>query len=202
MQAIAGHRHASSQELGAAVGRTKGGLPRVIPASARRLIRQGVRSEIRIWTTLFSLYRVVEFRGSLSLKTITDPPILSYSAVLTKFPQFLGSVFWPLLLKRFEGRVPVTKKEAKKAPQSVLRALCESAIVGGATSGLMTLLKATPYRIARSSPNTWDDANERGLGLEVPQSEGLSLTSTSYLAIERAAKVWTQGVSYFRAFAM
>jgi hypothetical protein len=48
-------------------------LPRFIPLSDRRQIRQGDPYRIRFWLTLYSLYRVIRVPGKLKLETITDP---------------------------------------------------------------------------------------------------------------------------------
>jgi hypothetical protein len=61
--------------LGAAVSRTRRGIPRIINPQHRTLIRLGDVAVTRFWLTLFGLYRVIEFDGRLKLKTITDPGV-------------------------------------------------------------------------------------------------------------------------------
>jgi len=61
--------------LGAAVSRTRRGIPRIINPQHRTLIRLGDVAVTRFWLTLFGLYRVIEFDGQLKLKTITDPGV-------------------------------------------------------------------------------------------------------------------------------
>lgn len=73
MQSISGKKHKSSQEMGLAVSRTRRGLPRFIPAIHRSHIRQGNVFYIRLWLTLLSVYRVLDFTGPLSIKTIVTP---------------------------------------------------------------------------------------------------------------------------------
>lgn len=73
MQALAGARHPSTQELGTSVSRTKRGLPRIIPKLHRMKIREGNILYIRLWLTLFSLYRVIDFTGRLKISTIITP---------------------------------------------------------------------------------------------------------------------------------
>jgi len=73
MQAAGGMKIPSTQKLGVAVARTKGGLPRMIPKIIRNKIRQGDQRAIKLTLTLLSLYRVLEFPGKLKLSTITDP---------------------------------------------------------------------------------------------------------------------------------
>jgi hypothetical protein len=58
--------------LGANISRTRFGVPRIINVRHRLLLREGDVGVIRLWLSLFSLYRVLEFKGSLKLKTITE----------------------------------------------------------------------------------------------------------------------------------
>jgi len=53
--------------------RLTNGLPRLIPAKCRKLIRSGDKREIRFWTGLFNLYRIIQIPGNLKLDTITNP---------------------------------------------------------------------------------------------------------------------------------
>lgn len=48
MQSIVGSRIKDTKELKVRVARTKSGLPRCIPVSARRQIRNGNRTAIRV----------------------------------------------------------------------------------------------------------------------------------------------------------
>jgi len=68
-------RVVSMQSLGceAPYSRLTGGLPRLIPSRNRKLIRQGDPREIRFWTGLFNLYRILDCKGKLKTSTITDP---------------------------------------------------------------------------------------------------------------------------------
>lgn len=63
----------STWALGGAVSRTRRGIPRFINPQHRTAILKGDVNIIRFWLTLFGLYRVVEFKGQLKLKTITAP---------------------------------------------------------------------------------------------------------------------------------
>lgn len=83
MQSISGKKHNSSQELGLAVSRTNRGLPRFIPAIHRSHIRQGNLFYIRLWLTLISVYRVLDFFGPLSIKTIvtTSEAVINFDEV-------------------------------------------------------------------------------------------------------------------------
>jgi hypothetical protein len=61
------------EKLGTRVATTRNGFPRIIPVPHRRLIQQGNGPCIRLWLTLFSLYRVLEVAGDMKLKTIYAP---------------------------------------------------------------------------------------------------------------------------------
>jgi len=97
-QAVGGQRIPSTRPLNAAVSRTKTGLPRVIPALMRARIMNREARVVRIWLSLFNLYRVVEFPGKLKLQTITDPSTAD-NATVNGFCQYVTECFHPLLLK-------------------------------------------------------------------------------------------------------
>jgi hypothetical protein len=59
--------------LGANIARTRFGVPRIINRRHRQALRSGDVGIIRLWLSLFSLYRVLEFKGSLKLETIIEP---------------------------------------------------------------------------------------------------------------------------------
>jgi hypothetical protein len=68
-----GMKDQSPWGLGANIARTRLGVPRIINRRHRLLLLEGDVGVIRLWLSLFSLYRVLEFKGSLKLKTITEP---------------------------------------------------------------------------------------------------------------------------------
>jgi hypothetical protein len=74
-QAAAGMKIPAVQPLGVAIARTKRGLPREIPVIHRWAIKNGDPMILRFYLTLFSIYRVLEFPGTLKLKTITEPGV-------------------------------------------------------------------------------------------------------------------------------
>jgi hypothetical protein len=74
MQATVGHIIKDTKELKVRISRTKGGLPRCIPGSAREQIRRGNKLAVRIWNTYLGLYRVLELpTKKVNLGTITAP---------------------------------------------------------------------------------------------------------------------------------
>jgi hypothetical protein len=74
MQSIAKNPLKDLGLVGPRFSRTKGGLPRVIPKVDRERIRLGDKIVIRIWMSLFSIYRVIDLSGKPKFSTITDPP--------------------------------------------------------------------------------------------------------------------------------
>jgi len=73
--AAGGMSDASPWALGANVSRTRRGIPRIINPQQRSLISKGDVASVRFWLSLFGLYRVLEFKGTLKLATITKPGI-------------------------------------------------------------------------------------------------------------------------------
>lgn len=76
-----------------AVSTTRSGIPRLIPVLDRGRIRSGDGRVIRLWLTLFGLYRVLEFPGRMTVKTITAPgktiPIPVWGSVSKFISEFL-----------------------------------------------------------------------------------------------------------------
>lgn len=76
LQALGGEKFEDLSSLGRRVKRTRGvGLPRVIPAQYRLRVLAGDVTAVRLWSTMFSLYRILDFPGKLKLNTITDPGV-------------------------------------------------------------------------------------------------------------------------------
>jgi len=72
-QGVGRHRVHDLAELKVRPKRTRAGLPRIIPAGARKLIREGDLDSIRLWMTLLGFFRIMDFKGKLSFSTIVDP---------------------------------------------------------------------------------------------------------------------------------
>ena len=92
-QASGRHKLNNMTPLGVRVSRSKTGFPRVIPDLHRRRILSGDWMIIKLWMTLFSIYRVLEMPYKLKLTTITDPSTMDGSW-LVKFASDADSVFW------------------------------------------------------------------------------------------------------------
>jgi len=101
MQSLGGQRLHNLNPLGLRLARTKAGLPRVIPALHRARLRGGDLWTVRLWQTLFGLYRVIEVPGKLKLGTITTPTSMQ-EWVLPEFSHFVTTHLREALLRNFK----------------------------------------------------------------------------------------------------
>lgn len=101
-QSVGGFRVSDLSELKVRPKRTRSGLPRIIPAGARRLIvRDRHIPTIRLWMTLFGLFRILEFKGKLSFSTITDPGSIK-PGFQQEWDKWLDAKFVPLISKKYK----------------------------------------------------------------------------------------------------
>nr|AWY10985.1 RNA-dependent RNA polymerase [Sclerotinia sclerotiorum mitovirus 27] len=63
--------------FGVLVSLTRSGIPRIIPSYFRLMIRKRDMKIVKAVLTVFNLYRVLDFKGSLKLSTITSPSAYS-----------------------------------------------------------------------------------------------------------------------------
>jgi len=127
-------RKMHGRELGVAVSVTATGFPRVIPAIHRRAIRRGDLSILRLWTSLFSLYRIVDWKAAASLDSILDPFVGS-TVVVTRFEAWAQNQFVKLLYRRLPY---LFDKEFDKAREK----------------GFMGYFKGNFIAILKSGPNS------------------------------------------------
>lgn len=97
MQALpGGFLHHNSREIGkVAVARTRDGLPRIIPAFARREIRLGNKETIQLWLTFLGAYRVMPCKGRPKFSTILDLGRPLSPSFLNSWKAFVRSTFIP-----------------------------------------------------------------------------------------------------------
>jgi len=88
MRSVAGSKLANSRDAGVAVSSNRQGLPRWIPVIFRKRISDGDRWVIRLFLGFCTLYRVLDFKGKLSLSTITDPG-KDITAIQNQFSSFM-----------------------------------------------------------------------------------------------------------------
>jgi hypothetical protein len=74
-QVIAGYRIPDSGPLGLRIKRTRSGYPSLIPRHDRISMMSGGTAVMRLYLTLFSIFRNIEYKAKVSFKTITDPYI-------------------------------------------------------------------------------------------------------------------------------
>lgn len=113
-QCVGGHILDNPRQLGTAISRSRNGLPRVIPMIHRRSILSGDVWAIKIWSSFFWLYRVLDVPGKLKLGTITRPFEVNYLIImewcrwLVQFlPVFLDLVGFPQ-----EGKSIISKRRS------------------------------------------------------------------------------------------
>lgn len=113
-QSIAGYKVRDITELKIRVKRNKAGLPRIIPSGARAEIRKGNVNIIKLWMTLLGWYRIMDFRGKLSLATIVDPGKAIKPSTLDEWDTYLRDIFVPTLREVF---VPAKHKVELDQPK-------------------------------------------------------------------------------------
>jgi len=135
-QSISGYIISDPGALGIRVSRTISGLPKIIPSVHRKMIRKGDQKIIRFWLTVFSLYRDIDFDGTLKLSTITAPSkgdlnyrvnrfIPQFRALIAPVPSDLGQGKVRSTLFQMFTSGPQASREAKITntnPVSVYRA--------------------------------------------------------------------------------
>jgi len=144
MKGLGREPRADMTPLGPRIARTSRGLPRVIPSQHRKMLRSGDRRVARLWLSLFGLYRVLEFQGTISLSSLTAP--MKTQVNFADYLEF-GAEFWkriPATVSRFDPRwrpYAITKS----APGTSMR------------SGLLTSTAAIGEQAAtlRRNPNVW-----------------------------------------------
>lgn len=79
------------RDAGVAVSVTNRGIPRWIPVLHRKQLLRGDRTVMIFYLGLLTLYRVVDYRGKLSLSTVTDPGKDIDPSLMASFREFLGT---------------------------------------------------------------------------------------------------------------
>lgn len=139
-QSAGGFKIKAPWDLGCNVSRSNRGVPRILNPQQRVLVLQGHVPTIRLWLTLLGLYRVIEFKGALKLKTITAP----------------GKVIPTSWLSLWEGWVPVFLERAQTASGISWKAVPSKDL--------------TPYSIPvirKSSPNAGGLASVAAIPLDL-----------------------------------
>lgn len=120
MKAAAGDKIKDLRPLGVRVARTGGGVPRWVVPAHRKAVLDGSVPIVRLWLTLFGLYRVLEFTKPFSVRTITAPGPLyvdMFHEFIIRFWTMLPKPEvkpWEVLCIRKSG--PLTQAGAAKGP--------------------------------------------------------------------------------------
>lgn len=91
-QVAAGMKTPSTQALGPGVSRSRDGMPRIIPSIHRQRIRNGDSILLRYYLSLFSIYRVLDFKGYVKLGTITAPGVAISPSFMKEWEQACKSM--------------------------------------------------------------------------------------------------------------
>jgi len=104
-QVAGGQKLGHPWEIGCNVSRTRRGLPRIMNPQHRRMAHQGDVAVLRFWMSLFGLYRVIEFKGALKLKTITEP-----GRDISRFRKDVWSAWVPRFFAKAESHTATSWK--------------------------------------------------------------------------------------------
>lgn len=136
-QSIGGMKGTAPFAIGMNVARTRQGFPRIIDRRDRRLIQLGDVTVIRLWLSLFGLYRVLDFRGKLKLKTITQPGLdLSSNGVLELWARWLPTFFLKL---EQETKLPVKARLGFEMTPNLIPLIRKSSPNSGGLSSVAAL---------------------------------------------------------------
>lgn len=155
-QALGGQRLSSLNPFGSRPSRTGSGLPRIIPAPHRDRIRKGEVFAIRLWMTLFGVYRILSFQGKVKLNTITDPSTMDQS-YLPVFSNLVTTHFVPALWRNFG-----------KAEDTILEAVDPDG--DGPLDWVRAKLRARPFVISKSGPSIRPENSRSGAQSTSPAS--------------------------------
>jgi hypothetical protein len=142
-QSVGGQRLSDLNPLGLRIARTNSGLPRVIPRLHRREIRMGSIFYIRLWATLFGLYRVIDLPSKslrVKLTTITTPSLLTLPTLIS-WVTFVEGPF----------------KDSLKQGVTTSGTLVDALFLKGGVRQFLKSLKAEPFLITKASPTARGD---------------------------------------------
>lgn len=137
-QSIGGHVVPDLTLLKFRVGRTNRGLPRVIPAVHRKMIRNGDVAMIRLYLTLFNLYRLIDFKGDMRVKSLVKTiisPAVHAKDYLTLRAQLL--LYVPVF---FKALVPIIGLNTRSLKRELMMAYSSIEAI--------PLLKSSPFTLS------------------------------------------------------
>jgi len=129
--------------------RTSGGLPRIIPARCRGLIRKGDVREIRFWLSLFNLYRILKVPGDLKISTITSG--FTGNEAYLEYLTGLASKSFALRFNLIEGFERIQQLEL--SPKSFILSRAASPSSQVSALGILTDV----YLLNKYQPDLWQE---------------------------------------------
>lgn len=129
-QIVGGQKLDNPRRLGCAIGRSRTGIPLVIPFEHRVRILHGDVWAVRIWSSFFWLYRVLEIPGKVKLSTITKPFVVNYLVIVEwcRWLVLFLPVFLALIGRPQDGQAIASKRRSlglKPEETSLLMSLVE-----------------------------------------------------------------------------
>lgn len=104
-QVVGGYKVVDLTELKVRPARNRVGLPLIIPSGVRvQISRDRNIRLIKLWMSLFGLYRILDFPGKLNLETITSKGV-DVDSFIPVWERFLRSEFKPNL-QQLVGKFP------------------------------------------------------------------------------------------------
>jgi hypothetical protein len=144
MQSASGHKIDDTGKLKVRVSRTNRGLPRIIPKEHRLLIYNDHYLYIRLYLTIWSVYRDILIPGKLKLNTITDP-YTGIPGLSEKLSQFIPEFFQLY----FPNRKPFLNNDFPLFP--ILKSSPNTGISKEFGTGKESLYSSHPFSMIRSA---------------------------------------------------
>ena len=135
-QSICGQRLFDTGPFGARVSRTRRGLPTWIPVQDRRRIQSGDKMAIRLWLSLFSVYRVIDIRGRVNLKSITAPSTADLG-LLGEFSAFVD-IFYAYICRVWSTEDSITEAFGTSRGWTFLEGLVAGPKVSSSSGPVLT----------------------------------------------------------------
>nr|QDH86987.1 MAG: RNA-dependent RNA polymerase [Mitovirus sp.] len=195
-QSVGGQRLSDTGPFGVRVSRTRaGGLPRLIPAIYRKRIRGGDLQAIRLWLSLFSLYRILDIPGKLKLSTITADSTAKpeWVAGFSEFVPHFWQGLWNLLGFRNLSILNAWKRGGPAWMGSALEAkpelLSKSAPVLSDAAFVAKIASTSPLSLLLSARTWYRDYWKTPLG----KAFRLWLSETNNVWLRNAIDTWSRG---------
>lgn len=155
-----------------------GNLPRIIPMQCRGRIKKLDAKEIRFWTGLFNLYRVLQIPSTLKLSTITGP----FTGHLLNLGKYFQMAKERNLFALIKGFPHIGEKDRRLVPKKFTLSMAASPSSKVSALGILTDI----YLLNKFRPDLWQEMLYylHDVGTK-PNDEILKLMDTGYNLINR-----------------